>query len=291
MSPQPTQAHLDKATCWIVKRPLNVSHQIDSLAQLIADSEAQAAKAECERLKQVKESYQERALTANNELARLRAEVERLTKQIKDDNRSYGCELRDPNGTIWEQAAKDHARAELAEASAKLWEADALRYANNTEFWKARAEKAETEVARLRALFPIICEALGNGSCCTPDVGVDFLEYIPGEVKSVVARLRAELAEWSRLKAWGGTPEMVHKFIKGQQNRIHYCQDLETELAAASQAYDCTMAIHGTVLDDLAAEREKVRVLRDALERRHTEQGYHRQYVDDALDATEDASK
>ena len=46
----------------------------------------------------------------------LRAEVERLTKQIKDDNRAYGCELRDPNGTIWEQAAKDHARAERAEA-------------------------------------------------------------------------------------------------------------------------------------------------------------------------------
>ena len=52
-----------------------------------------------------------------DELVRLRAEVERLTKQIKDDNRAYGCELRDPNGTIWEQAAKDHARAERAEAA------------------------------------------------------------------------------------------------------------------------------------------------------------------------------
>lgn len=50
-------------------------------------------------------------------LASLRAENERLTKQIKDDNRSYGCELRDPNGTIWEQATKDHARAERAEAA------------------------------------------------------------------------------------------------------------------------------------------------------------------------------
>ena len=50
------------------------------------------------------------------ELACLRAEVERLKKQIKDDNRSFGCELRDPNGTIWEQAAKDLARAEKAEA-------------------------------------------------------------------------------------------------------------------------------------------------------------------------------
>ena len=57
------------------------------------------------------------ALTA--EIAHLRAEVERLKKQIKDDNRSYGCELRDPNGTIWEQAAKDHARAERAEAEVK----------------------------------------------------------------------------------------------------------------------------------------------------------------------------
>ena len=41
------------------------------------------------------------------------------------------------------------ARAELAEASAKLWEADALRYANNTEFWQARAEKAEADTARM----------------------------------------------------------------------------------------------------------------------------------------------
>lgn len=47
---------------------------------------------------------------------RLRAEVERWKKQIKDDNRSYGCELRDPNGTIWQQATKDRARAERAEA-------------------------------------------------------------------------------------------------------------------------------------------------------------------------------
>ena len=42
------------------------------------------------------------------------------------------------------------ARAELAEASAKLWEADALRYANNTEFWKDRAEKAEAECTQMR---------------------------------------------------------------------------------------------------------------------------------------------
>jgi hypothetical protein len=44
-------------------------------------------------------------------------------------------------------------RREKAEASAKLWEADALRYAKNAEYWQSRAEKAE---AQLHALT-LIC--------------------------------------------------------------------------------------------------------------------------------------
>ena len=46
------------------------------------------------------------------------------------------------------QELKD--RAEMAEASAKLWEVDALQRANNTEFWQSRAEKAEAELAASR---------------------------------------------------------------------------------------------------------------------------------------------
>ena len=93
----------------------------DELARLRADNltahqMACAAGLERDRLRAEVERadvmYQ-RACEVEHEL---RAEVERLKKQIKDDNRSYGCELRDPNGTIWEQAAKDHARAERAEA-------------------------------------------------------------------------------------------------------------------------------------------------------------------------------
>ena len=42
-------------------------------------------------------------------------------------------------------------------------------------------------------------------------------------------RAEAMLAEWSVLNLWGGTPEIIHEFIKGQQNRIHHCQDLEAE--------------------------------------------------------------
>ena len=41
----------------------------------------------------------------------------------------------------------------------------------------------------------------------------------------------------------------------------------------------------------IAAEREKVRVLREALERRHDEQSYYCQYVEDALAATKEDSR
>jgi len=58
--------------------------------------------------------------------------------------------------------------------------------------------------------------------------------------------------------------------------------DMDTAVSAEDMA---------KIETELAAEREKVRVLRSALERRHTEQGYHRQYVDDVLDATKEASQ
>lgn len=48
----------------------------------------------------------------------------------------------------------------------------------------------------------------------------------------VTLKQDAELADWRYLEIWGGTPEVIHEFIRGQQNRIHHCQDLETELAA-----------------------------------------------------------
>ena len=162
-------------------------------------------------LTEAKANFKEERTFLIAEIKELNTEVERLKKDTSDMGAWVGSKMLQPEWDSFKQSLEviEHwkTRAELAEASAKLWEADALRYANNTEFWKARAEKAEAE------------------------------------------------------------------------------------LAAASQGYDCMMAIHGTVLEDLATEREKVRVLRDALERRHTEQGYHRQYVDDVLDATKEASQ
>jgi hypothetical protein len=38
---------------------------------------------------------------------------------------------------------------------------------------------------------------------------------------------KEELRQWQTLCLWGGTPEHVHDFIKGQQTRIHEAQDIE----------------------------------------------------------------
>lgn len=223
----------------------------------------------------------------------------------------------------------DLARALETELAAAQAECERLKFATEGHLLKTIQQQAE--LARLRALFPAICSALGNGAFCTPDVSIGFLESIPNEVASVIARLRADLerftghglldchticdqrdaavaerdrlraelkelsqayelnrvsideldadraraekaeaeverlliieqqfkqspmwdtlaivqtrnnwkdraekaeaalAEWSVLNLWGGTPEIIHEFIKGQQNRIHHCQDLGAE--------------------------------------------------------------
>ena len=89
------------------------------------------------------------------ELTRLRAEVERLKKQIKDDNRSYGCELRDPNGTIWEQAAKDHARAERAEVEVEQLKADVTRETTVCDTACMEAQRLRAELKELSQVYEL----------------------------------------------------------------------------------------------------------------------------------------
>jgi hypothetical protein len=72
------------------------------------------------------------------------------------------------------------ARAEKAEASAKLWEADALQRANNTEFWKARAEKTEAAMDTMAT-----------------ELGKMFLSAAERAYLNVELRRRAEKAEAS----------------------------------------------------------------------------------------------
>ena len=49
------------------------------------------------------------------------------------------------------------------------------------------AERRERENARLRAVFPKVLEALGNGAGCTPDVSMEFIESIPQEIRLFLA--------------------------------------------------------------------------------------------------------
>jgi len=67
---------------------------------------------------------------------------------------------------------------------------------------KLRAQLT-TERDQLRAVFPQICAAIGNGAFCTPTVSVGFIESIPNEVAELRARAeRAEANETVALAQW-----------------------------------------------------------------------------------------
>jgi hypothetical protein len=78
----------------------------------------------------------------------------------------------------------------------------------------------------------------------------------------------AERADWSVLNLWGGTPEIVHEFIKGQQNRIHYCQNLEAELITERARLDYLGLHMGTrmVAEALNCDYSKCFPIRDAID-------------------------
>ena len=81
---------------------------------------------------------------------------------------------------------------------------------------KLRAELTEAKVER---------ETVAEGSLRSLEAYIDKLKQFAERAE----KAEAALAEWSVLNLWGGTPEIIHEFIKGQQNRIHHCQDLEAE--------------------------------------------------------------
>jgi hypothetical protein len=58
------------------------------------------------------------------------------------------------------------------------------------------------------------------------------------ELETELTAAQEELAEWRILNGWGGTPEIINDFIKGQQTRIHYAQNLEEELTAVTEQRD-----------------------------------------------------
>lgn len=49
-----------------------------------------------------------------------------------------------------------------------------------------RLSASHAVISELRAIFPAVCEALGNGAYCTGDNSIEFLREIPKEVALVI---------------------------------------------------------------------------------------------------------
>jgi hypothetical protein len=99
-----------------------------------------------------------------------------------------------------------------------------------------------------------------------------------------------ELAEEIRHIHRKGFPHLVAQLLADSEARAVEAAtvQLRSELNYAKASETLYHAEGTAAIAALTAEREKVRVLREALSRRHDEQSYHCQYVDDALAATEE---
>jgi chromosome segregation ATPase len=165
------------------------------LAELdAAVAERDNLRAEVERWKTVATQMTAEREHNANEASRLRAEVERLTAKIGN------------------------------QADRIRYLEGAINHATGTPLSKAiaRAEKAEAALAEAK----LERETIAQSSLRSLEAYIDKIKQFAERAE----RAEAEIAEWSVLNLWGGTPEIVHEFIKGQQNRIHHCQDLEAEL-------------------------------------------------------------
>jgi len=65
----------------------------------------------------------------------------------------------------------------------------------------------------------------GAGGPPTWHIHADFARQLEREL----AEAREELIQWRTLRSWGGTPQIIDDFIKGQQSRIHAAQDAERQ--------------------------------------------------------------
>jgi hypothetical protein len=224
-------------------------------------AELAAAKAECERLTANQRQPAEDIFVSHlcDELTRLRVEVERwktvaaqmtaerehnaneaaLSRAEVERLKTCGIvEIAASNSSVLDYCKHWEARAEKAEARVAFLETAYDGASASQRMAIARAKKAEAALAFIAenggTTHETECGTIScNGSWCAEQARAETAE--------------AALADWSVLNLWGGTPEIIHEFVKGQQTRIHHCQDLEAELTA------------------LAAERDQLRTEVDRL--------------------------
>ena len=121
--------------------------------------------------------------------------------------------------------------AHIARARASGYTTDkgvqmAAQFIANNEAAKAERDQLRAECNNLRA-------------------DLDAIKAIRDEETARAERAEAELKKWSLLNLWGGTPEIIHAFVKGQQARIHATQDVEAELAAERARLDWLLSRMG----------------------------------------------
>jgi hypothetical protein len=82
-----------------------------------------------------------------------------------------------------------------------------------------------------------------------------------------------ELSEWKTLSGWGGTPEIIDDFIKGQQSRIYAAQEAEEQRDRLAEALEANHK--GTLMLErmVYQSREQWDRLAEALERILSYQG------------------
>jgi len=74
----------------------------------------------------------------------------------------------------------------------------------------------------------------------TPRTDFELAAVWPGISLAIdfARQIERELSDWKSLSLWGGTPEHIHDFIKGQQARIHAAEEIENKLAAIARERD-----------------------------------------------------
>jgi hypothetical protein len=165
------------------------------------------------------------------------AEIQRLLAEVDRLRADRDCEkrIRKDAEELRENAIARAERAEAAETVALAKWNGALE----------RAMKAEADLIALEQCHDDNCRAVVK---LADDLSTEREKAERYRLASL--KLEAELADWSVLNAWGGTPEIIHKFVKGQQARIHYCQNIEADLAAEQARLDA-----GAILLTVAGER------------------------------------
>ena len=126
-----------------------------------------------------------------------------------------------------------------------------------------RYAELTAERDQLRAVFPQICAAIGNGAFCTPTVSVGFIQSIPNEVQLVVAELRARAeraeAEVERLRSDRDCEKRLRKDAdEFRENAIARAERAEADAAAYLKRAESFRKIGDEAETELATERARL---------------------------------